>query len=194
MTPPEKRLPFSAVVLGITQVARGRPEGLGKFGNSPQAVMAAMTPLVAFMLVGGLLALVGGKADGLTTLVAVCVALLSPLVLSFEVARRWGRELQWPRFAAAFCWCQWATPVVFGAMLIAMSVLMAFGLDPDTALGIGVMALFCYGLWLHWFLARHALELTAWRAVILVLIVNVGTTILVAVPQLAGYLLNGPPT
>jgi hypothetical protein len=124
-------------------------------------------------------------------LVAVSVGLLSPLVLSYEVARYWGREAQWPRFAAAFCWCQWATPVVFGAMLVLMSILMAAGLDGDTALGIGVAALFCYGLWLHWFLARHALELTPWRAVILVLVVNVGTTILITVPQLADYMLNG---
>ena len=112
-------------------------------------------------------------------------------MLSWEVARRWGRADRWPCFAAAFCWCQWATPVVFGAMLVLMSLLMAAGLGGDTALGIGVVALFGYGLWLHWFLAKHALDLTAWRAVLLVVVVNVGTTVLISVPQLADYLLNG---
>ena len=117
--------PFATVLLGIAQVARGQADGLGKFGNTPQAVLAAITPLVAFMLVGGVLSLLGGKADGVTLMAMVAVGLLSPLVLSFEVARRWGRDAQWPRFAAAFCWCQWATPVVFGGMLVVMSVLMA---------------------------------------------------------------------
>ena len=194
-TPPDKRPmpPFATVMLGVVQVARGRSEGLRAFGNSPHAVLAALTPLVAFILVGAALALVGGKRDGLTALMAVSVGLLSPLVLSFEVARRWGRDALWPRFAAAFCWCQWATPVVFGGMLVLMSLLMAAGLDGDTALGLGVAALFCYGLWLHWFLARHALQLTVWRAVFLVVLVNIGTTLLISVPQLIDYMLNGAP-
>ena len=53
--------------------------------------------------------------------------------------------------------------------------------------------LFCYGLWLHWFLARHALALTAARAAVLVLVINLGTTLLVTLPQVANYLVNGSP-
>ncbi len=179
-------------MLGIVQVARGRADGLRHFGNTQHAVLAAMTPLIAFVLVGAAVALLGGKPDAVGDLLAVSVALMTPLVLSFDIARRWGRAPQWPRFAAAFCWCQWATPVVLMAMLMLMSVLMAFGLDGNTALGVGVVALFSYGLWLHWFLARHALDLSAWRAVVLVGAVNLSTSVLVAMPQMADYLLNGP--
>ncbi len=37
-------------------VARGRAEGLLQFGDTPQAVLAALAPLAAFLLVGVLLA------------------------------------------------------------------------------------------------------------------------------------------
>ncbi len=193
MKPPEKPpVPFGAVMVGIAQVARGRAEGLEKFGNTPQAVLAAMTPLMAFVLVGGALALLVGKLDGLATFAAVTVALLGSLVLSFEIARLMGRGGKWLRFAAAFCWCQWATPVVFGGMVVVMSLLIAAGLSDVTAVGIGMVVLVCYGLWLHWFLARHALALSGLRAAMLVFGVNMGTTLLISIPQWADYLMNGP--
>ena len=184
---------FSQTLLGIFDVARGRADGLRHFGNTPQAVVGALTPLLAFMLVGGMVALLGGRLDAVSALVAVAVALLGPMVLSFEVARRWGRAPRWPLFAVAYCWCQWATPMAMAGVLVIVSLLMAAGLDGDTAMAIGMFALFGYGLWLHWFLARHALALTAWRAAALVVMVNVSTMVLILIPQVADYLLNGPP-
>ena len=195
-TPPDKTptaARFSQTMLGIFDLARGRAGGLRYFGNTPQAVLAALTPLVAFMLVGGAVALLGRRPDAVTALVAVAVALLCPMVLSFEVARWWGRAPRWPLFAVAYCWCQWAAPMAMAGMLVLVSVLMAAGLDGDTAMGIGVAALFGYGLWLNWFLARHALALSGWRAAALVAVVNVSTMVLILIPQAADYLLNGPP-
>ena len=181
------------LLLGIALVARGRKDGLRQFGNSPQAVLAALTPLVAFMIVGGLVALLGGGGEAVGDVAAVAIGLLGPLVLSFEVARRWGRAAEWPRFAAAFLWCQWAAPVVLACVLLLMATLMAGGLDGEAAAAIGVALLFGYGLWLHWFLARHALDLTALRALALVAIVNLATMALIILPQAADYVLNGPP-
>jgi hypothetical protein len=180
------------VLLGILLVARGRADGLLMFGTSREAVLTAIAPLAAFLLVGGFLALLGG-VDAVTNVVALLIVLLSPLVLSFEVARRWGRAAQWPRFAVAFCWCQWAGPMALAVVLVVMSMLMSSGLSGNTAAEIGVTLLFSYALWLHWFLARHALDLSRWRAVGLVLVVNVLTTVLILLPQLADYVVNGPP-
>ncbi len=182
---------MGSVLRGIVQVARGQKAGLDQFGDSPAAVLSALTPLVAFLIVGGLVALVGGAADALSDVAAVTIGLLGPLVFSYEVARRWGRGVQWPRFAAAFCWCQWAAPMVLALVLILMALLMSGGMSGDTAAAIGVVILFGYGLWLLWFLARHALDLSAFRAAALVVIVNVMTMGLIILPQVAYYLLNG---
>ena len=156
-------------------------------------MLAALAPLVAFLLVGALIGLLGGSRDAVEDVAAVTVGLLGPLVLSFEFARRWGRAGQWYRFATAFCWCQWAAPMVLLAVLVLMSVLMAGGMGESTAAGVGVAGLFGYGLWLHWFLARNALDLSALRAVILVAGVNLLTTGLIILPQLADYAVNGAP-
>ena len=185
--------PFGKVLLGILLVARGRAEGLRQFGDTPQAVLAALTPLVAFLLVGVVLAVIGGNREAVTDVAGVSVGLLGPLVLSFEVARRWDRARQWRRFATAFCWCQWAAPLVLAVVLVVMAILMAAGFSGDAAAGTGVAFLFGYGLWLNWFLARHALELSRLRAAVIVVIVNVLTVLLILGPQVADYLVNGTP-
>ncbi len=41
-----------------------------------------------------------------------------------------------------------------------------------------------YALWLHWFLARHGLALSRFRAALLVVVVNLGTALLVLAPRL----------
>ena len=79
-------------------------------------------------------------------------------MLSYALARHWGREALWPRFATAFNWCQWAIPAVAFLLLLAVSLLIALGV-PNEAGGPSVVAgLAGYGLWLHWFLARHGLR------------------------------------
>ena len=181
-----------AVLMAILLVSRGRAEGLTLFGATREAVLNALSPLAAFLLVGGVLALMGG-VDAITNVAALLIVLLGPLVLSFEVARRWGRAAQWPRFAVAFCWCQWAGPLVLALVLVLMALLMATGLSGNAAAAIGVLLLFAYALWLHWFLARHALELSRWRAVALVAVVNIATSVMIVIPQVADYLVNGMP-
>ena len=182
-----------AILLGIARVARGRADGVQQFGDTAQSVLAAMAPLIAFLLVGALIGLVAGKREAVADVASVTIGLLGPIVLSYEFARRWGRAAEWYRFATAFCWCQWAAPMVLVAVLMLVAILIAGGV-PEIAAGVaGVVALFGYGLWLHWFLARHALGLSGLRALILVLSVNVLTSILVILPQAADYAMNGLP-
>ncbi len=196
MKAPDKQqpgLPLRQALLGVLLVARGRKDGLAQFGNTPQAVLAALAPLAAFLLVGGALSLLAGSREGVTDIAAVTVFLLGPLVLSFDLARRWGCAGNWPRFAAALCWCQWAGPLVLMAVMLLMATLMAGGIGEDAAAGLGLGLLVAYWLWLHWFLARHALGLGGWRAPALVAAINLLPTGLVMLSQWLDYGLNGAP-
>ncbi len=188
---PRRADPPRNVLRGILLVVRGRAEGMGQFGASPEAVLAALAPIAAFLIVGAFLGVAGGGLSALTNVAAISVGLLAPLVLSFEAARWLGRAAEWPRFAAAFCWCQWAAPIVLIGMLMLMTLLMAGGLSGDAAEMAAVLATFAYGLWLNWFLARHALRISAWRAIGLVAAVNFLTGALIILPQVIDYLVNG---
>jgi hypothetical protein len=174
-----------SVLLGMARVARGRPDGLSFFGATTQSVTASLAPLVAFPLVGGLLLLATGAwHDALSNLLATVCALMTPLAVSYELARLWGREEHWLRFATAFNWCQWILPLLGSLMLIVLSVAVGAGLSEHVAAAMVILGLGGYALWMHWFLARHGLVLGRWRAAGLVLAVNVTTVVLVVVPRL----------
>jgi hypothetical protein len=173
------------ILFGIFRVATGRADGLAQFGDTPEAFLGSLAPLVAFPLVGALLML--GEGEGLaalTDLLATVCALLAPAALSFEVARWWGRAGAWTRFAVAFNWCQWAIPILFVLLVGLAGVLTTLGVPTELALIMVVGGLGGYGLWLHWFLARHGLELSPGRAALLVMGVNLATILLVLGPRL----------
>jgi hypothetical protein len=174
-----------SILLGIARIARGRADGMQQFGATRDAFLASLAPLVAFPLVGGALMLLDGEGlAALSDLLATLCALIAPLVLSFEVARLWRRQQSWLRFATAFNWCQWVIPVVGSLLLLAFGTLAAFGLPRAAARSGVVLALVAYGLWLHWFLARHGLGLSRFRALLLVFTVNLATAILVVGPRM----------
>ena len=174
------------MALGILLLARGRADGLAQFEATPQAVLLALAPLAALMIVSLVMAIVSRAPAALQSyLLAGAVGLMSQLVVSYEVARRWGRGAEWYRFAAAFCWCQWAAPVAMLLLILVMSLLLAAGVGEDTAAIVGLVGLLGYGLWLHWFLAWRALDLTRWRALALVMIVNAMTLVVINLPEWA---------
>ena len=96
-------------------------------------------------------------------------------MLSHALARRWGREHLWLHYATAYNWCYWAIPVIATVLTTVLGAGLREGL---------FLALAGYSLWLHWFIARHGLALTRWRATILVALVNGGTLILAFGPIL----------
>jgi hypothetical protein len=173
------------VLVAVLRTARGRADGIRLFGNTTGAFLASLAPLIAFPLVGALLMLWrGGGLRPMADLAATLCALLTPPVLSWQFARLWHREDAWPRFATAFNWCQWVLPAVAILILAVLSAGMALGL-PDRFARVGVvLGLGSYGLWLHWFLARHALGLGGKQAALLVLGVNLGTVMVVLGPRL----------
>ena len=173
-----------SIVIGIVRIARGRADGIEQFGATRDAFLASLAPLIAFPLVGGVLMLLGGGGlAALSDLIATLCALIAPLVLSFEVARLWRRQQFWLRFATAFNWCQWVIPIIGSLLLLAFGVLAALGLPRPVARGGLVLALVSYGLWLHWFLARHGLGLSRLRAMLMVFAVNLATVLLVLGPR-----------
>jgi len=173
-----------SIIIGIVRIARGRADGMQQFGATRDAFLASLAPLIAFPLVGGALMLLGGGGlAALSDLMATLCALIAPLVLSFEVARLWRRQQFWLRFATAFNWCQWVIPVIGSLLLLAFGVLAALGLPRSIARGGVVLALVSYGLWLHWFLARHGLGLSRVRAMLMVFAVNLVTVLLVLGPR-----------
>jgi hypothetical protein len=173
------------IVLGVFRLARGRADGIRQFGATREAFLASLAPLIAFPLVGGLLMLLGGGGlTALADLLATLCALVAPPVLSFEVARLWGRQNSWLRFATAFNWCQWVIPVIGTLLLVVLGTLAALGLPRSVASTSVVLGLVTYGLWLHWFLARHGLGLSRIRAALLVFGVNFGTVLLVLGPRM----------
>ena len=62
-------------------------------------------------------------------------------------------------------------------------MLVALGLPRATARALALLGLVGYGLWLHWFIARHGLGLSRFRAAVLVLAINLATVIIVVGPR-----------
>jgi hypothetical protein len=178
------RRPRFGILRGIARLAFGRADGLAQFGDTRQAFLASLFPLIVFPVLGELLVAMRGDMPSLTDLLATLCALLAPPVLSFSIARHWGREALWPRFATAFNWCQWAIPAIALLLLLAVSLLIALGVPQEVAGHLWILALAGYGVWLHWFLARRALNLSVMRAVALVVLVNAATVALVVGPLL----------
>jgi hypothetical protein len=182
--------PRPSILVGVLRIARGRADGIACFGTSPQAYLASLAPLLAFPLVGAILAFFSeGPRRALTGLAMTLCALLTPAVLSFELARVWGRSDAWIRFATAFNWCEWILPVLAAVVMVPLSMAIGAGLDETVASMILAGCLAGYGLWLHWFLARNALGLSTLRAVILVVLVNLGTIAAVLGPRLLAKIL-----
>ena len=181
-------VPRRSILVGIARIARGRADGVAYFGSTAQSYLSSLAPLVAFPLVGAAVGMFSeGPRRALTDLAMTLCALLTPAVISYELARIWKRDEAWLRFATAFNWCEWILPVLACLVMVPLTFAMSAGLAANAASLILVGCLGCYGLWLHWFLARQALGLSGPRAVALVFLVNLGTVVTVMGPGLLAY-------
>jgi hypothetical protein len=157
------------ILRGLLLLARGQKSGIKDFGNSADGFTASLAPLIAFPLVGAGISALGGQwqlaAIGLLS--RLCAVLALPLI-TYEFARRTGREALWLRTATALDWSFWLLiPLLFvaafaGALLVEAGLAMA--LAEYGALGF--MA--GYLLWYHWFVVRTGLGLSVLQAVLLV--------------------------
>jgi hypothetical protein len=174
-----------SILQGMVRLARFRIEGFASFAATSQAVLSSLVPWLAIVLVGCVVSVAHGQAAlAAANFLTTVVALLAPLVITHALARRWGREAEWPRFAAASIWCQWVLPMAALVILLAITVLDGLGLPENLLLLTGLLAFVGYGISLRWFLARHGLGISRLRAVALVLVADLGTGMLILIPRL----------
>jgi hypothetical protein len=185
---PRRTMP--PVLRGVGLIARGRPAGLNCFRDTPQAFLGSLAPGVGILVASVIEGLAeGNAARALADIPGTLCVLLAPSVLSYEMARLWGREAFWNRYIVAFNWCQWLLPVIAFVLLVVLGLAQSVGVNPGTGLPVLVVCLAGYALWLNWFIARHGLALSGWRAAGLVAAVNAGTMAIVFGPTLiAAYL------
>jgi len=179
------------VWLGIARLARFRADGLEQFGHTPQAFFNSLAPLLAFPLVSGFMVLLGGAGrDAVVNVLVSVIALLAPAVISYYFAVAWRREALWLRYAIAFNWCEAAVTLAAVLLLLLPSAAMADDRVVRTVVLSAVVVLLGYWLVLHGFLARHGLRISVLRAVLLVIVVNMGTGLLVKGPWLLASLIG----
>jgi hypothetical protein len=192
MRPSMKARPGRPNILrGVVLLCSGRAAGFAEMGEGPEAVLSSLAPLIAFPLVGCVLMAVQGKTeDGLADFLATLVALLAPPVVSHAIARRWGREQRWFRFATALNWCQWVLPVLGAVLVLVAGFMVQAGVPMRATVILLCCVLLAYAFWLQWFLARRGLDISGLRAAGLVLAVNLLTIILIAGPQVLELLMQ----
>jgi hypothetical protein len=169
------------VLRGLLLLARFDAAGFGHLGGGAQDVLASLAPLLAFPLVFGVTAMLGdGDPHELAALLAAIAVLLLPLVTSEALARRWQCDPAWGRFAVAFNWSQWTMTLVAVAVFVLAGLLAASGLPQRPVAGAALLTVVGYQLGLHWFLARRGLQVSAARAALLVLVMDLSSTALLA--------------
>ena len=183
---PGSQPPIRRTGLGLLLIAVGRREGLEDFGNTPDAYLASLAPLIAFALVSCVLGAAAGhvRQAAQVFLMLVC-SWLAPAVISHPIARVWARAEAWPRYANIVNWSQILMFLVLSAATAAAKAAVAAGLPPHSVLAAGGIGVVVYAVWFHWFVARGTLNLSRWRTVVLLLAVALGTNAIVSVPLLA---------
>ena len=164
-----------SIFRGIVRLVQFNSEGLLDFGDTPQAFVNSLAPLLAFPLVGAGVTLYGGAHHGaIVNMLASVIAVAAPPVLSHILASLWHREPLWTRYAIAFNWCEAA---VFLTMVVLLVVTSRRGVMAHAAWTLPV---YLYWAVLNGFLAKRALRISVLRAVVMVVFVNFGSFLLMA--------------
>ena len=158
-------------------LARGRPEGLGKLSEPGSDAMrmaarsfwAILLCLPAFICLHLIDWAQGAEADPARSLaldlMGYATGWLAFAVLSHRLAHALGRGAHWPRFIAAWNWCN----VLQYLMLVAAALLTLLGL-PDWMAETAWLVAMGWALWLEWFATRLTLALPKRTAAVLVMI------------------------
>ncbi|MBB2174491.1 hypothetical protein [Gluconacetobacter johannae] len=171
---PQGSLPGGAgnIFRGMLLLGRGRRDGMGCFGATPDAVLTALAPRIALWLVGGLLTIAQapGGLSGTKVVFSLCLV-LAPAVVTHLLARLWGREALWPRYMTAALWCDWLVLFVMLGSVALLAVVLPSGTNTLKAVLLLNGVVLGYNLWLTWFVARVGLALGVWRAIVVVIAV-----------------------
>lgn len=162
-----------------------RGAGIAQFPATRQAFLNSLAPWLAVPLVGGVLLLIDGQPRAaIGNVLFAAVALLAPAVVSHAIARWWGRDAGWLRYAIAFNWCQWVITAGGLAALVLAEVATDIGLPRNAVLIVLSLGFLAYAMAVQVALASVGLAITRLRAVGLIVMVNLAALALVLLPQL----------
>lgn len=179
-------------LVGIFELAIGRAGGFARFPVSPRDFLVSLGILLcvpAFMAL-----MVAGRAGldtALTALLAIFCALLVPPVVSHTLARLWDRDAWWLRFAIAYNYSRIAVVGVYAALLMVAAIMLSMRMPRLAVSGIIQTIMLVYTLWFDWFLLRAGLQISAARAAMGVLALNIATFLLVFGPLLLAIGMSG---
>ena len=174
-----------SILRGMGQLARLRGAGIEQFPATRQAFLNSLAPWLALPLVGGLLLLFGGQGRAaIGNLLFAAVALLAPAVVSHALARWWGREARWLRYAIAFNWCQWVITAAGLGVLVLAQIGIEAGLPRNAMLIILSLGFMIYAMAVQVNLASAALAMTRLRAIGFIVMINLAALLLVLLPML----------
>lgn len=178
------------ILRGIFAIASGRVRGLERFGAARSDFIFSLLVVMAALVLATLaIAIRRGIVAALSiALLLLCVS-LAPPVIAHVMARFWGREMHWLRFATAFNWSRFALVGMFLVLLLLSNLLVISGMPNELVGSLLIYVMSIYSLWLEWFVARHTLQITNGRALLTVITINVATFLLLAIPGLIVRLL-----
>jgi len=188
---PRAGRPNGRVALGLLLAGLGRPAGFAQFGSTAEAFLASLAPLLGFMIVlCGLLGWSGHWLVASTLFFGLVCGLLAPPVIADLFCRLWHRREHWARYANVLNCMPWLYVALLMLLTPVVATCISAGMNPNVAAG-GLLAVFgLYCLWFNWFTARHVLEISRGRALLVMLAVVLGTALLQQVPvtlsELAG--------
>ena len=180
------------ILRGLLLLAKGDKAGLNEFSNSLEAFTASLAPLIAFPLVGAGISIAGGQWQVaiIGFLSRLCAVLVLP-VITYEFARRIGRETLWTRTATALNWSFWmVVPLIFVAAF-AGALLVQTGLAMENAAYVALGAIFGYLLWYRWLIIRGGLGLNKLQAAAFIIISSLAIGLFSIGPILLDYAFYG---
>jgi hypothetical protein len=182
-----KPKPNGRVAFGLLLVGLGKPAGFAQFGGSAEAFLASLAPLLGFLIVFSLvLAWSGRPLLGLTVFLTMVCNFLAPAVIAEPLCRLWQRRERWARYANVLNCTQWLMCAALVILTPIEAVCMSAGVSLPVATGAVLLVFGLYVMWFHWFAARHVLDLSAPKALLMMIAVVFGTGLLLQVPVILG--------
>ncbi len=180
--------PNGRVAYGLLLVGLGKPAGFAQFGGSAEAFLSSLAPLLGFLIVLSLVLVWSGRTImGVSFFLTMVCDLLAPAVISDLLCRLWQRHERWGHYANVLNCTQWLMAAALVILVPIEAVCVSAGASLEVATG-AVLLVFCvYVMWFHWFAARHVLNLSSAKALLMMIAVVFGTGLLLQVPlMLAG--------
>jgi hypothetical protein len=177
------------VAFGLLLAGLGKSAGFAQFGGSTEAFLASLAPLLGVLIV---LSLVLAWSSPLILalsffLTAIC-GLLAPVVIADILCRLWQRQDRWARYANVLNCTQWLWACALAVLILVQAVFVSAGASMQVATGGMLVVFLIYVMWFHWFAARHVLDLSAAKALLMMLAVVFGTLLVLQLPLVPAWL------